>query len=353
MEKVAAYQTELFWQTTAAELLGRLADPAMVKPLFMVLLDPQKVDLSGSAADGIMKIGKGAVPFLLQALNGQDADIVARARAGAGGNAQDAKPYVRWAATMLGGVGRDEALGPLMKALQTANSDVDRAVVARELAKLTPTPETLKAFQAAFDKVSPATLIPPGQSARTQLIEEAAHFYDPSLVPWLLKQAKATKGDVRMSALLSAIKLMTKVRMAEVKKAVDMVGTEIEKDAYRIAADVLNACGEKVDCYLAKVQDPTSQEEKTQFAGIKCGYMLALLGNPETGMEIARELPKIRNAAVRYAAVSAIDHLVRNDALPVADALQKVVDENKAKGDPSMIQADRSVKQVIYRLRAR
>ena len=38
---------------------------------------------------------------------------------------------------------------------------------------------------------------------------------------------------------------------------------------------------------------------------------------------------------------------------PVADALQKIVDENKAKDDRNMMQADAPVKEIVYRLRSR
>jgi HEAT repeat protein len=358
-EKVDAYRTELFWQTTAAEILAELKDPASVKSLFKVFLNPQKADVAGTASSAIIRMGKASVPFLLQALGGQDADVVEYAKANSGGNPEEAKSYVRWAAVMLGGIGRAEAGEPLIQALGGLDSDVNRAVVARELAKLPATPASIKAFQTAFEKVPPSTLMPLGDNARGQLMEEAAHFYDSALVPWMLKQIKEAKGEendknsLQISALTSAIKLMKKDQMADVKAAVEKEGTPVEKDAFKLAADVLNACGENVGCYLSKLQEPAAQEQKTQFIGLKSAYMLSILGNQGTAMEIAKQLQKVRNAAVRFTAVSAIDHLVQKDTGPVIDALQKIVDENKAKGDTNMMQSDTPVKQVIYRLRAR
>jgi hypothetical protein len=248
----------------------------------------------------------------------------------------------------------------MMRALETADSDITRAIIARELTKLPPQPEMERAFQTAFDKVSPTALLPPsGQNARAQLMEAAAHFYDPQLVPWLLKQIKQAKGGendkdaVQLAAVVTAIKLMNKGQAAEVKAAVDKEGTSIEKDAFKLAADVANGCGDNVGCYLAKVQEPAAQEEKTQFVGIKAAYMLGILGNPATSMDIVKALPKVRNAAVRFSAVSAVDHLTQKEPAPVADALQKIVDDNKAKDDRNMMQADAPVKEIVYRLRAR
>src|SRR5882724_2180531 len=200
---------------------------------------------------------------------------------------------------------------------------------------------------------------PSQQNARSQLMEAAAHFYDPQLIPWLLKQIKDAKGGendknaVQLSALVTGIKLMNKSQTADVKAALDKEGTSIEKDAFKLAADVVNGCGDNVACYLAKVQEPAAQEEKTQFVGIKAAYMLSILGSAATSMEIVKVLPKVKNAAVRFSAVQAIDHLTQKEPIAVADALQKIVDENKAKDDRNMMQADAPVKEIVYRLRAR
>jgi len=200
---------------------------------------------------------------------------------------------------------------------------------------------------------------PAGQNARAQLLEAAAHLYDPQVVPWLLKQVKGAKGgenekDVtQIAGLVSAIKLMTKAQAAEVKAVVDKDATNIEKDAYKLAAAVVSGCGDNAGCYAAKLQEPAAQDEKTQFIGIKAAYMLAIVGNAGTSLEIVKQLPKVRNAAVRFAAVSAIDHLSQKDTGSVADALQKVVDDNKTKDDRNMMQADAPVKEIVYRLRAR
>jgi len=358
--KVTVYQNELFWQTTAAELLGELKDPSAVKPLFKVVMTPSKADVAATASVALIKIGKQAVPALVDSLEGKDAELVEYAKTQSGGSPEEAKSYVRAAAVVLGAIGRAEAAGPMMRALETADSDVTRAIIARELTKLPPQPEMERAFQAAFDKVSPTALMPPsGQNARAQLMEAAGRFYDPQLVPWLLKQIKQAKGGendkdaVQLGALVTAMKLMNKGQAAEVKAAVDKEGTSIEKDAFRLAADVVNGCGDNLGCYLSKVQEPAAQEEKTQFVGIKAAYMLGILGTPATSMDIVKQLPKIRNAAVRYTAVSAVDHLTQKEPASIADALQKIVDENKAKDDRNMMQADAPVKEIVYRLRAR
>lgn len=357
--KVAAYQNEQFWQVTAAQILGELRDKDAVRPLLKVVMTPSKADVAATASTALMKIGPQAVPTLILAMTGQDADIVDYAKSQSGGSPEQASSYVRTAAVVLGAIGRAEAAAPITTTLEAADSDVNRAVLARELTKLPQTAENEKAFQAAYDKLSPTALIPPGTNARQQLVEAASHFYDASLVPWLLKQVKDAKGGenekgvVQTAALVSSIKLATKAQLADVKAAVDKEGTQIEKDALALATDVVGKCDEVVACYLAKVQESAAQTEKSQFIGIKAAYMLGVLGNEQTPMAIVQALPKVRNAAVRFSAVAAIDHLVRANGAAVADALQKIVDENKAKDDRDLMQADAPVKEIIHRLRAR
>src|SRR5207342_3198636 len=136
--KVTDYQNEQFWQTTAAEILGELKDPAAVKPLFKTVMTPSKADVAATASVALIKIGKNAVPFLLDALAGKDADLVDYAKTMSGGSPEEAKSYVRWAAIVLGAIGRSDAVGPMIVALESADTDATRALIARELTKLPP-----------------------------------------------------------------------------------------------------------------------------------------------------------------------------------------------------------------------
>lgn len=356
--KVTAYQNELFWQTTAAKILGELRDGTAVKPLLKAAMLPAKADVAATASSAIMKIGRDAVPVLIDAMLGKDQEIVDAAASASGGNLEEAKSYVRTAAVVLGALGHPQAAPAMLEVLSTTDSEVNRAVVARELAKLPTTPETIKAFQDAFEKVSPSAMIPPGYPARSSLMEEAARFYDSELVPWMLKQVASAKGDenekglVQTAGLLGAIKLMSKAQSAEVQKAVEKFGTDIEKDAFKQANEVVAACDEQFACYLSKVQEPSAQEQNTQFAGIKAGYMLGIRGDASNAQQIVAALPKIKNGAVRFVTVLALDHLVRKDTGPIVTALETMIAEDAAKGAESA-RANEPVKQIVYRLRAR
>src|SRR4029079_5480157 len=98
-------------------------------------------------------------------------------------------------ASTLGEMGRAEAAGPLLSALSSAKDDLTRAQVARAMTKIPARPETKKAFVAAFDKIGTTMTLPSNaQNARATLLEAAALFFDPELVPWILRQVTSPKG---------------------------------------------------------------------------------------------------------------------------------------------------------------
>jgi hypothetical protein len=261
-----------------------------------------------------------------------------------GGNA---KLYVAASALALGAIGRAEARGPMIQALKTADNEMNRAVIARELAALSANTEAIKALQNAFDRVSgTARIWPTMVASRPALLAASARFYDPELVPWLLAQANGAKDkdeETTSAALMSAILVMKKAHIGKVKTVVDKIGGEKEKRAFQAASELIGTCAEDVDCYSSKLNEGDSDG----LAGQKAAHMLGMLGGTRGGMELVKRLPDIRRADVRTAALLAVDHAVQTDTAAVADALQKLVE------DPSSALASTEAEQVLYRLHAR
>ena len=209
---------------------------------------------------------------------------------------------------------------------------------------------------ATVTKVEP----PSGDPARVVIAEAAGAFMDPSVVPWLLKQVREAKGEadereaVQTSLLQTAIKLMKKDQLDQVKPVADAMKDEIiDKNIFKQAAGLLTACGDTVSCYLGKIEDPAVQDKSQQFVGIKAGYMLGTLGNDATKGEIVSRLPKIKNAAIRFVAVMAIDHLSPKGDVKLAGQLQQIIEADEARGDAQAMQANAPARQVVPRLRGR
>jgi hypothetical protein len=368
---------EFFWQATAAEVLGLMKSAGAVKPLIKVLLSPAKADLGTTSILALVKIGKPSIAPAVALLKGDDKELIDYSRTEtiklAGEKPTDAAKkaaetaYVGTAALILATIGREETATPLMEALGKAD-DVARAIIARELTKVPKTPLTIKAFQESFEKTPPSLSIPPGIGGRETLLEASGMFFDPTLVPWVVKSALLMKGEesdltpIREASLAAAMKLMTPDQIklvddlsntkATIDGKVTVVGKGFEKE-YKIAKALLTACESKLDCYLGKLAEPAAQKEDTQFQGIKSAYMAGALGNADTRQKLIDLMPKITNAAVRFVTVSAIDYLSPKGDTAIAAKLQKIVDEGEATRDPSRIAANAPFKTVIYRLNAR
>jgi hypothetical protein len=363
-DKIDPYRDQLFWQTTSAQLLGEIGATEAIQPLLKVMLDPTKADVQATAVLALVKIGKPAAEAAIKVLDGSDQKLVAfnlrriKEVTKAKEEPKD-EPYVQTAALILGTIGRPEAIKPMLEALNKADKDVNRAVIARELTKLPENDEIHEAFKAAFEKISIDTNIPPGINALQMLAESVGQFHDPAMLDWLLERAEKTKGSGEdLKALqgvitVTAIKLAKPDQMDKVKAAVDKYGTKLEKDLYEQASKVVGQCKTDVSCYLGEMEKGSNQDQKTQFLAIKAGYMVMVMGGEAQRDELVKRMPSFENAAVRFVAAQAIDHLSPKGSKEAAAALKKIIDKNTESGDKNTIAGDAPVKQVMYRIEAR
>jgi hypothetical protein len=357
------YKDELFWQTTSAQLLGVIGDPQAVEPLLKVMLDPNKADVQATALLALVKLGKPTVDTASKLIAGKDDKLVGyamrRIKEITGKDAQGT-PYVATAALVLGTTGRADAAPALIAALGTEKDAPTKAVIARELTKVPATEESKAAFKAAYESFTLETEIPPAGGALEALTEASGQFYDPSFVEWLLGRAAKMKGSAddlkgyQAAVTQTALKLAKPDQLATVKAAVDRYGSaDIEQKLYKLVEAQLKACGDRAACYVAAIQKPESQEQSTQFAGVKAGYMIGILGNDATRDELVGVIDGIGNAAVRFVAAQAIDHLTPKGSKPVSDKLNAIIAKNAKSADREKAAYDSSLKQVMYRIDAR
>jgi hypothetical protein len=353
------YKDQLFWQSAAAEVLGRIGDPQAVEPLLRVLLDPEKLDLHVTALLALVKIGKPTVDAASQLIQGKHEKLVAfaaRRIKETTGKDMQGTPYVATAAAVIGMTGRADGLPALLAALNNEKDLATKAVIARELTKLPATEDSKAAFKATFESMTPDS---PGNGALESLVEATGSFYDPGMIDWLLGRAAATKGTgdelkaFQAAASVVAMKLAKPDQLPQVKAAVDRYGTDLEKKAYKLVEAEVKACGDRVACYIAAIQKPENQEQANQFAGMKAGYMIGILGNDAARDELVSVIDKITNAAVRFTAASALDHLSPKGAKNVSQKLNAIITKNAESPDADKSAGDAPLKQVMYRIDAR
>jgi hypothetical protein len=357
------FRDQQFWQATAARLLGIIGDPQAVKPLMKVVLDPNKGDIAPTAVSALIKLGKPTVDAAAKLINGTDKDLVtytmSRLRA-VTGKEPSGTPYVATAAIILGASGRPDAAPPLMAALAAEKDAGTRAVIARELAKLPATEESKAAFKAAYESFTLETEMPAGGGALEQLTEAAGQFFDPAMVPWLLERAASAKGSgddlkaYQAGVTQTAMKLAKADQLPMVKAAVDRYGSaDIEQKLYKQVEAQLKACGDRAACYVAAIQKGENQEQNNQFAAVKSGYMIAILGNDSTRDELVGVLDSITNASVRYVAGLAIDRLSPKGSKPTVEKLNAIISKNAKSANREKSANDEPLKTVMYRIDAR
>ncbi|MFT3767272.1 MAG: hypothetical protein QM820_17375 [Minicystis sp.] len=362
---------EMFWQQTAAVILGNIKSANAVKPLIKVLLAPVKVSGHTDAILALVKIGKPAVGPTVALLKGEDKDLMDFAKgealkAAAGDkNAEKAAAtaYVGPAALILATIGREETAQPLIEAIGKTDSDVAKAIMARELTKLPKSPQVIQAFETTVEKLPIALSIPNSRGgAREVLLDKSADFYDASIIPWVVKTVKEMKGSeedlapIREAAFSGMMKVMKQDQIKLVEEVAAMksgdgtVGKGFAKE-FTAAKDLVNACGDKVECYLKKIGEPVT--DASQFAAIKAAYMIGVLGDAAAAKKVVDMLPKMSHPAVRFASITAVDSLLPKGDTAVSGQLQKMIDDAVEKKDQEKIKLNGPVKTVVYRLNAR
>ncbi len=365
-EKITAYRNEQFWQITAAEVLGNIKATDAIKPLFKTVVDPNKADVAGTSVMAMVKMGKASMNTLIDALLGKDKEIAEFAKSKIKKEKKAAITPVRSAAMVIGTIGRADGIKPLMTALEKADERdyITRAIIARELSKCPPTPESLEVFLDVYKEMPVSAVIPPGNTAVAVLSESMAQFYDPGVIEVLIERGNNFKGReedrdvIRDAAMITMFKLMRKDQIEMVEKTIKEWAPKkdqgkLEKEAMERAKKVLNGCGEKLECYLAKLEEAAVQEKKEQFQGIKSAYMLGILGNDKTRMEIVKRFPKIKNASIKFAAGRSLEHLAPKGDKAAAEEIQKQLQANIDKGDRNQISGDAPLRQIRFRLLAR
>ena len=396
LKEVVQLKNEVFWQTTSAKLLGKIRSEKAVRPLIAVVLSPLKADIATTAVTALIKIGKPSIDAAVKVLDGSDADLIKYSKdeniraakdRGAEGKTLDSAAKIAEtahfgaAAIIVATIGREEGKKPMIAALERnaeilkhgddqakKDAEVTRAIIARELPKLPRDPELIKMFQEVYEGTSITANIPPGLPAREQLLEACGTFFDASLAPWVIDQALKLKGDeddtapIQDATLGMAMKIALEEHIPALEKLAAVkvtkpqpttIGKSYEKEMAITKKALKDCSGKGVECWLAKLVEPESQAETTQFQGIKAAYMLGILGDEKVKDKIVEALPQVTNPAARFVTVSVLDRLSPKGDNALADKLEKIVQKNLDSRDSNKIQSDAPLNTIIHRLRAR
>jgi hypothetical protein len=323
----------------------------------------------------IMRYGKEAVPPIIDILEGRDTEMIAFVASSGGKGRKEFTSHVRLAASVLGAMGWPQATSPMLRALESADSDVTRATIAAALLRLATTPEIVEAYKATYARIDPTSKLDEFNFVRPFLLGCAGYLLDSSMVPWVLDQVRNSRGksdrlDTQDRGLNTAFFLMERRQIPDVRAAVKKADFSTWDNwpgiqAQKSAAALLTECKEHVDCYLHKLLATPKKKADSMVADRmvhdKAGAMLAMLGTAETLDKIVSALPTIKAPESQYATLSAIEHLARTDPQSTANALEKILlaDATGNEVKPSEVNPSPrtdlalALEEVILRLRAR
>ena len=341
-----------FWQLTAARLIGELKFTPGVKPLVRVLMTPTKGDLIFPVRLALTRMPKESEPVLISALKGTDPDLASLAAK------YPENAWIPRVAEPLAYISRPAGRDAILDALDKADNDSNRTILATELTHFPTDPKNTKAYVDAYNKVPPTAAIAllGGGNGHAIIAQSAANFFDPSLTDWLLKENAAAKGEaadaLQPAALQAAIKLMTNTSEKAVGDAVGKIsGQAIEKDMFKSASAVLDKCKQDAACYVAVLDTPVpSTPPAAKMGHVKAAWMAGIYGNAQTKNDIVAKVDKVKDGSVRLAMVEAIDHLSPQGDAANADKLEAIVDNDKKLG---VNYATDEVYKIALKLRSR
>jgi len=323
-----------FWQLTAVQLIGDTKFTAGVGPLVKVLMTPTKRDLTFPVRLALHKMPKEAEPELIKALKGEgDYQKLAEA--------YPEKAYVPLVAEPIAYISRPAGLNAILEALQSADSDQNRTILATYLTYFPTDPKNVKAYTDAYAKIPANAAIPlmGGANGHAILAGTAANFFDPSLTEWILKEVASAKGEAAdampVSGLPAAMKLMTVEQAKAVGDAVNKIpGQAIEKDMFKSASAVLDKCKKDAACYLGVLDTPVPSAPPTAKMGhVKAVWMAVELHPEGTKEKLLERVEKVKDGSVRLAILEGIDTLSPNGDAAIADKLEKLVETERAAGN--------------------
>ena len=341
-----------FWQGTAVRLIGELKYTPGVKPLVKVLMTPTKADLIFPVRLALTRMPKEAEPVLIAALKGTDPDFELLAKA------YPEKAYIPRVAEPLAYISRPAGRDAIIEALEKADTDSNRTVLATNLTHFPSDPKSVKAYLDAYAKVPPnaAIALLGGGNGHAIIAQASENFFDPALTEWLVKETAAAKGEAAdampPAALRAAIKLMTTTSSKAVGDAVNKIpGQAVEKDMYKSASLVVDKCKQDAACYVGVLDLPVPSTPPTAKMGhVKAAWMAAIYGNAQTKTDLVAKVDKVKDSSVRLAMVEAIDHLAPQGDAPTADKLEAIVEADKKAG---VNYANEEVYKVALKLRSR
>ena len=271
---------QVYWQLTAARVLGAIGSAAAVRPLLQMLMSPFKANAHGVALDALLKIGAPSVAAALAVLDGRDDELIAfgkrelvRAAVDQGKAhsplAVAGNPVIA-AIRVLAYVATPRAARALLD-LARGGDKVRAQLAAAQLCQLPASEEMRVAFSDVYRSAAISDVIPPGNFAKDVLAESGHLMFDRAINAMIIDGALAMDGSndaalISKALLPGAVRGATPADWPKIERLLQAVGSVPFADEVADAKQLLDACAEDAVCYRQRAG-----------ANTKAAYMALLL----------------------------------------------------------------------------
>jgi hypothetical protein len=354
---VRSFQNQLFWQTTAAELLGDLRDDSAARPLFLARLDKTKRDVHAQAEVSLIKLGRASALVAETLLTAADRELVDMSKLA---EPEVKEPHIFFAADLLGKLGTPRSRDALIQAWDQTSDRVSRALLAQALNQLPPDAASLELWKKTYLTTTLDTTLPGGESALEVLAEGAPFWFNSELVPWLGQRAEAApgkgsrKGDLQRSLVVAMGHLVTAEDAKEAYGVAQLVGGRTGTPAFEHARALATSCGNEVSCYMKHVATPEDQTGERSIIATKSAVMIGILGSNASGALLLKVAASVEDPAVQATLARAIEQLAKPGDTALVLELERAVQSAKKNKSPRADDSGPSpLELTYYRLRAR
>ncbi len=355
-----------FWKTTAIQVLKELHPPDAAKALVSVLVTQGELGIATLAQSALLRMPRAAVPVLVSALDGSDADFADRERQ------WDAdKGWVAIVVSVLGATATNAARDAIVAYLPRIDTPSNLAAAAQSLVWFPSTPALVAQFKSVYARLPPIAMQADADTGteRAQALGVVGELFDPALGSWALAEAANAKGTnelaARIGAIQGAIKSMRRTDEPAIERAIasldrlPMAPAEKKmilgdvRTVFKLASETTGKCATNASCYVKILEEPIPQTSNANWRAIKAAYAAAQFGNDQTRKDLIAHLANVKNPGARLAMAVAILHLAPSGDASDADAMDAIVADDNARHDADAIRSDDALVKVANMLRAR
>ncbi|HEX2733514.1 MAG TPA: hypothetical protein VHM70_18010 [Polyangiaceae bacterium] len=353
---VKKYQNQVYWQTTASELLGMVGDRTSARALARVLMSKDKMDVHATAELALVELGQPSIEIALSLLNGEDAELVQLSKSA---HSELAEPNVYFATEWLTRLAHPNAREPLQDAWERTHNPQSKALIARTLAVLPKSERSIDEFKQTIVSTPISLTLPAGECALESLVEISPYFFDTELVPWLMDRAGKVTGsgsrkfDVQRAFVIAIAELALPNHLDAANKVSQRYGGRFGTPAFDASAALAKKCQSDPTCYGNELGSLSESGEVESVIVSKAGIMLGVIGKPEPRGVVLKRLVDTRDVRVQGAMARVLDHLTPTKDPELIAQLETAVQQaaSPAEGaDPARV---RMLQMSLYRMQAR